>query len=133
MATNFSRTNPDDKETPEDVQRLLLELCNLADEEDRDVRNNLIRVLRKLKYFWDGYTQLWWSEVAHDWRSLDTSYDSYQTYDAGWYDKPVNVFRAYLETIIAALSTTIPAVKCTPDDAENPLDITTAKASDRIG
>jgi hypothetical protein len=125
------RTNADDKDTSEEVQRLLLELCECADDEDRAVRERQIRQWRKLKFFWDGFTQLWWSDVAHDWRTPDSSYDSSQ-YDASWYDKPVNIFRAYLESIIAALSVTIPPVKCFPDDAESALDLTTAKGGDKI-
>ena len=52
--------------------------------------------------------------------------------DQGYYDKPVNVYRAYLESIIAALSVTVPPITCYPDDADNPLDVTTAKAGDKI-
>ena len=52
--------------------------------------------------------------------------------DQGFYDKPVNVYRAYLESIIAALSITVPPVVCYPDDADNPLDLSTAKAGNKI-
>lgn len=74
---------------------------------------------------------MWWSEVAHDWRIFDQ--EQYANLgDSSAYEKSVNIFRAYLESLIAAMSVTIPHVKCYPDDAENSLDLSTAKAGDRI-
>jgi len=100
--------------------------CN---NEDRAVRERQIRTWRRLKLFWEGFQRVWYSEVAHDWRIWDQEQD--QQTDQSYYDRPVNVFRAYLESIIAALSVTVPPVKCYPDDADNPLDLTTAKAGDK--
>ena len=121
MATNL----PDDK-----IQRLLKEVVDHFDKEDVAVRERQIRTWRRLKLFWEGFQKAWYSEVAHDWRIWDenTEDDSDQSY----YDKPINVFRAYLESIIAALSVTVPPIKCFPDDADNPLDLSTARAGDRI-
>ena len=83
-----------------------------------------------MKLFWEGFQNVWYSEVAHDWRIWDEAQD--QNTDQGYYDKPVNVFRAYLESIIAALSIIVPPVKCYPDDADNSLDLITARAGDQI-
>lgn len=120
------------KEQSEEIQRLLTTVCDHFDKEDRAVRERQIRQWKKLKYYWDGFHRLWWSEVAHDWRVYDTQDTTTQPNDDSFYDKSVNVFRAYLESIIAALSVTIPAIKCYPDDADNPLDISTAQAGDKI-
>jgi len=119
------------KEVPEHIQRLLREVVDHFDKEDRAVRERQIRLWKKLKYYWNGFQRVWWSEVAHDWRVYDVQYMD-QTGDASFYDKPVNIFRAYLESIIAALSVTVPSINCAPDDADNPLDISTAKAGDTI-
>jgi ssDNA-binding Zn-finger/Zn-ribbon topoisomerase 1 len=118
------------KETPEEVQRLLKEIVTHFDKEDRQIRERQIRTWRRLKLFWEGFQKAWYSEVAHDWRI----WDEVQTDDTqqSYYDKPINVFRAYLESIIAALSVTIPPIKCFPDDADNTLDLATAKAGDKI-
>ena len=116
---------PDD-----DIQRLLVEVVNHFDKEDIAVRNRQIRTWRRLKLFWEGFQKAWYSEVAHDWRIWDEA-QSDDT-DQSYYDKPVNVFRAYLESIIAALSVTVPPIKCFPDDADNPLDLSTARAGDKI-
>jgi len=114
----------------EEVQRLLREVVDHFDKEDASIRERQIRTWRQLKLAWDGYSRIWFSEVAHDWRIFDAS----QTGDTeqAAYDKPVNVFRAYLESIIAALSVTVPPIKCYPDDADNTLDLSTARAGDKI-
>lgn len=98
--------------------------------EDSATRERQIRQYKKLKLLWEGFTQIWYDEVAHDWRIWDDQ-ETTGT-DQSAYDKPVNVFRAYLESIIAALSVLVPPIKCFPDDADNPLDLQTAKAADKI-
>jgi len=115
----------------DEEKRLLKQIVDHFENEDRDVRDRQIRLWKRLKLMWDGFHRIWYSEVAHDWRVWDEVQD-YDTSNQEYYDKPINVFRAYLETIIAALSTTIPPIKCYPDDADSPLDIATANAGDKI-
>lgn len=117
------------KEYPEDIQKLLKSVYDECVLEDRATRERQIRSWKRLKLIWEGFTQVWYSEVAHDWRiwdSVDTETDQAS------YDKPINIFRAYLESIIAALSIVTPKVKSYPDDADNPLDLITARAGDKI-
>lgn len=119
------------KKLTDKQKELLKQLVEHYDKEDRDIRDTQIKTWRKLKLYWEGFQNIWYSEVAHDWRIWDqnqSSEDSNQAY----YDKRVNVFRAYLESIIAALSVTVPPIKCFPDDADNPLDLATARAGDII-
>ncbi len=113
-----------------EIQRLLKEVVTHFDKEDVATRERQIRTWRRLKLFWEGFQKAWYSEVAHDWRIWDEveGDDTEQSY----YDKPINVFRAYLESIIAALSVTVPPIKCFPDDADNTLDLSTARAGDKI-
>lgn len=123
-----------EQKTPENVQRLLKTVLDHFDKEDRQVRERLLRVYKKLKFYWSGFQRIYWSETAHDWRINNLAYleNTSTTQDAQFYDKQVNVFKAYLDSIIAALSITIPPVSCYPDDADNANDIETAKAGDRI-
>jgi len=118
--------------TDKRIQDLLKQVADHFDQEDRAVRERQLRDWRRLKLLWEGFTRIWYSEVAHDWRIWDENVVNSDT-DQEFYDKPINVFRAYLESIIAALSVTVPGIKCYPDDAENPLDLMTAKAGDKIG
>ena len=113
------------------VQDLLKQVADHFDQEDRAVRERQLRDWRRLKLLWEGFTRVWYSEVAHDWRIWDENTAGADT-DQEFYDKPINIFRAYLESIIAALSITVPGIKCYPDDADNPLDLMTAKAGDKI-
>lgn len=113
------------------TQALLKQIVDHFDDEDRAVRDRQIRQWRRLKLMWENIQHTYYSEVAHDWR-IPESERAGQDSDQGFYDKPVNVFRAYLESIIAALSVTVPPITCYPDDADNPLDIATAKAGDKI-
>lgn len=115
----------------EEIQQLLKEVVTHFDKEDTAVRERQIRTWRRLKLFWEGFQKAWYSEVAHDWRIWNEETDDSDT-DQSYYDKPINVFRAYLESIIAALSITVPPIKCYPDDADNGLDLSTAKAGDKI-
>lgn len=119
------------KVIPEDVKRLLKQVADHFDQEDRPARERQLRTWRRLKLVWEGFQRTWYSEVAHDWRIWDENITDSDN-DQSYYDKPINVFRAYLESIIAALSITVPSIKCYPDDADNPLDLSTAKAGDKI-
>lgn len=117
------------KEYSEEIQLILKKLVDHFDREDNAVRERQLLQYRKLKLFWDGYSRVWYDSVAHDWRIYDENQDSS---DQAYYDKPINVFRAYLESIIAALSVLVPPIKCYPDDADDILDLDTAKAGDKI-
>ena len=119
-------------DVPEEIQKLLKKVVTHFAAEDVAVRERQLRQYKQLKYYWNGFQRLWWSEVAHDWRVFDDVNQSAATSDQSFYDKRVNVFKAYLESIIAALSVTVPPIKCFPDDADNPEDIETAKAGDII-
>jgi len=115
----------------EELRVSLKSIIDHFDQEDRSVRDRQIRLWRRLKLYWDGFQRVWFSETAHDWR-IDDDIQSDTDHQNEYYDKPVNVFQAYLQSIIAALSVTVPPVKCSPDDADNPLDMSTAKAGNSI-
>lgn len=115
----------------DEVCSLLKTVANHFNDEDRATRERQIRQWRRLKLYWNNFSQIYWSEKAQDYRIYNRDTNSADT-DQDYYDKPVNMFKAFLETIIAALSVQIPAINCVPDDADNPLDISTAKAGDKI-
>ena len=121
----------DKDQKKEKISRLLKSVVDHFDQEDRAVRERQLRDCRQLKLLWEGFTRIWYSEVAHDWRVYDAEINNDDS-NQEFYDKPINIFRAYLESIIAALSVTVPGIKCYPDDADNPLDLITAKAGDKI-
>lgn len=115
----------------DECSHLLKTVADYFDKEDRMTRERQIRHWRRLKLYWNNFSQIYWSEVAHDYRIYNRDVNATDT-DQDYYDKPVNIFKAFLETIIAALSVQIPAIACVPDDADSTLDISTAKAGDEI-
>lgn len=126
----MAKEKKDSPEVFDEISALLKTVANHFELEDLATRERQIRRWRRLKLYWNNFSQIYWSETAHDYKLFNSSSagDTNQDY----YDKPVNVFKAFLETIIAALSIQIPAINCVPDDAENPLDMSTAKAGDKI-
>lgn len=127
----MSRENLVKDKLSDELRRALKTVVDHFDKEDQLVRQRQLRTWKKMKYYWVGMSRLWWSEVAHDWRVYDLQ-NSQNLNDAAFYDKPVNVFRAYLESIIAVLSVTLPSIKCLPDNSDEPTDRLTAKAGDKI-
>jgi len=115
----------------DEIASLLKSVCTHFDNEDRVTRERQIRHWRRLKLYWNNFSQVYWNEVAHDYRIFNREVNATDS-DQDYYDKPVNIFKAFLETVIAALSIQIPAITCVPEDAENPLDTLTAKAGDEI-
>jgi len=119
------------KELDDRTKKLVKALVDHFDNEDRAVRDRQIKVWRRLKLLWENIQHTYYSEVNHDWRMPEWDKSGSDS-DQAYYDKSVNIYRAYLESIIAALSITVPPITCYPDDADNPLDISTAKAGDKI-
>lgn len=122
----------DDTVLSANLKRALKNIIDEFEREDQSTRERQLREWKKLKYMWAGLSNLYWSETAHDWRTFDLNNINQGNNDAGYYDKPINMFKGMLESIIAALSASVPGLKCFPDDAQNPGDILTAKAGDRI-
>lgn len=120
------------KRLDDETKRLLKQVVDHFDAEDRIVREQQLRKCRRLKLYWNNFSQIYWSESARDYRIYGADDLANAGVDQDYYDRPINVFRAFLETIIAALAIQIPGIVCVPDDAENPADLSTAKAGDKI-
>lgn len=125
-------------EISEELQGALLNLRRKFDIEDRSVRNIQIRISKKLEEYFKGIQVLFWDDLASDWRSPqfassgNLSPNANIDADLGIYPKIVNIYRAYGESIIAALTTGLPYVRFYPEDADNSDDITTGKAFSRV-
>lgn len=116
---------------PERIQKLLCKVTSHFELEDKDVRDRQIRIWKKQKLLWNGDLP-YWDNAAHDWRVWDAQSVEDGNFDSAYYDKRPNVYKAFGETIISSLSVTVPPIICYPDDAENSLDLSTARAGDKI-
>lgn len=116
------------------IQNNLKTLTDRFRLEDKSVRERQLRQWKRLNCMWEGFFNTWWDSVAHDWRVWDLqNFNSNSgNSDGGYYDRPANIFKALLESIIAALSVSVPGIIGTPDDADNPLDLQTAKVASKI-
>lgn len=122
------------KYTEEDPVKIDLKtVCDYFYEEDLATRQIQVRYWKRLKYYWNNFSQVFWSEAENSYKVWGRdNVDGDGTNDQSYYDRPVNVFKAFLETIIAALSVNIPTISCVPDNADNPNDLATARAGNEI-
>ena len=127
MHKNYEDLNLTDQEIAD-----VLEMRDHFWKEDTAIRQLQLQKLRRLKFFWNNITNIWLDSVAHDWRVGNPDDVNGSSSDQAYYDQRINVFKAYLESIFAALSILVPPVKAVPDNAENSDDIETAKAADKI-
>ena len=124
-----------DKELSEDLQKVLYDLVLFYEREDEGTRKEQIKEWKRNNNYWAGVQQIFWDELKDDWQSPAQfmNYNSTSPSEEGpFYDFVMNIYKAHGESIIAALSTSIPTVRFPPDDAEDDNDIQTSKTYDRI-
>lgn len=117
---------------PEELRKALKDVTDDLDKEQKPIRELHIIEWKKHDYYWNNLQNIWWSVSAKDWRPYEEGIrgdDNLEDEDIG---KVINIYRAYGESIIAALSSTIPGVRFAPDNADSPEDISTAKAYGKI-
>ena len=127
------------KELPKNVDKFLKDVVKACEIEDDYIRNLQIKTWKKLEEYWHGIQFLFWSEIAQDWATPDNGIAvgilGEETRDSvgPFYDYVINIYKAHGESIIAALSQSIPAVEWFPDDADETDDVTTANAKTHLG
>lgn len=134
----MTNTDQNNENLPENLQLALKEIVRQKELEDDAIRKQQIRQWKKADRFWHGIQFIYWSETQEDWISpvsvgtngLETGNDDDS--DGAFYDYVVNIYRAHGESIIAALSAQVPAVRFPPDDADNEDDRQTAKVYNQV-
>lgn len=126
------------KELPKNVQSYLKSIVTSCELEDEYVRSLQIKTWKKNEEFWHGIQFLFWSEIANDWltpeNGLQVGILGEETRDSvgPFYDYVVNDFKAHGESIIAALSQSVPTYEYFPDDADNTDDLSAAQAKNHL-
>lgn len=128
MNEQDSGTQEDDK-----LKKVLREIVDYYEAEEKTEREEIVREFRQLDLYFRGFQDLALNAVSRDW--IDLSTGSKRTSDNPLdrtyrKRKAINVQRADIESIIAALTATIPTTKFFPADAQNPLDIQAAAHHD---
>jgi len=132
-----SKYGTNNENLPENLQRAFAEIIRQLEQEDDNVRKQQIRQWKKNDRFWHGIQYIFWSETQQDWIApINTRWDdttgNREDAEGPFYDYVVNIYKAHGESIIAALSAQVPAVRFPPDDANNEDDLQTAKTYDRV-
>jgi hypothetical protein len=130
IAQQKAQQEAEDEE--ENLNDIILELVKKAEKEDEDIRWPLLRRCKRNNYYFNNIQKIFFDEVARDYRTIDSAVAELAKFGPVDDIKTVNVYRAFAESLIAALAVEPPAVEFAPDDAENPDDIQSASAYSRI-
>lgn len=115
------------------IKKALKVVKEKLEQGEKSVRDGIVRDAKRLEMFWRGIQNAYWSEVAHDWRVPSSS--DLQDLFPGMTDvnsKVINIYKAYGESIIAAMTVGLPVTRFFPDDADNPEDLTASKSFTKI-
>lgn len=118
-----------------DEEKRAIQACvTMLEKDDQYIRERNIRQWKKNAEYWRLNQFIYWSEIALDYRNIQNFQEPTGNDDDNDQVPPKTfpIYRAYGESLIAAMSASIPTVLFFPDDANNPDDITTAKAYSMI-
>jgi len=129
--------NANNEDLPEELQKCLLEIIHKYEEEDSWIRKQQIKLWKKNENFWHGVQFTFWSETHQDWLApADARWlaedEGREDAEGPYYDYVINIYKAHGESIIAALSAEVPAVRFPPDDADNAEDLITSRVYSNI-
>jgi hypothetical protein len=114
---------PVEETNTEDIEEALNALVEHYDSREESVRITRARILKLLDYYWQGIQNVFWNEAGTDYTPITES----DLNDNEELPKIINIYKAYGESIIAALSNATPKVRYFPQDADKHDDILTAK------
>jgi hypothetical protein len=113
--------------TEEEKEGILSDLCNKACQRDLTSYRLEIRDSWKARYFWRGNQYLLPGKNGA-WVLPQLILVGGQSYDD--HNQETNIYLAYGDTIIAALTAGTPSVRFEPDDPRNPADVQAADSAD---
>lgn len=125
-------------EVSEELQGILRQLVDGFDKEDGSIRQNQVRLWKKLEEYWRGLQMIFWSAADQSWISADSVNfnDVFSPEEVSQlgpiYDYVVDIYKAHGESIIAALAANIPSLRYRPDDADDESDRMTARTYTKI-
>lgn len=119
----------------DELEDLFLTLLLTFDRHDEFTRDFQVRVAARNDLFVKGIQNVYFSELAHDYRTIP-DISEFDDYDDDLDSKIVNILKPYRESIVAALTVGVPTTRFYPEDADNSDDLfaarTYSKAADLI-
>jgi hypothetical protein len=119
------------KDIPENLQKAIFALKQDIEAEERLYRPAHLRMYKEQELYYEGVTDIFWNETIGEFGVLSRETDA----EGRPFDDPirnVNIYRAHVESIIAALTASVPIDKYMPEDPDQPNDISTAKTYSAI-
>jgi predicted RNA-binding Zn-ribbon protein involved in translation (DUF1610 family) len=133
LAAEEEKARQAEEELEKELDDILRDLIkNHAEKEDIDLRYTPLNIWKRNTLYFNNIQNIFLDPIAQDYRTLNSILDELTRDGANLDIKIINVYRAYIESVVAALTVDIPAVEFTPDDAENNDDIETAKTYEKI-
>jgi len=117
---------------PPELRKALIDTTTQLEIQQKTIRQRNIMEWKQLDFYWQGLQNIFWSDAARDWRPYEEGISEESGISENDIGRIVNIYRAFGESIIAGLSGAVPGVRFSPDDADNPDDISTAKAYGKI-
>jgi hypothetical protein len=124
---------PKDENDDNETDEFLKELCKLAEDEDQDLRWRLIRLWKRNDYYFNNIQKIYFDETARDYRTIGSALAELNQSNVSDDIKTINIYRAIIESLVAALAVEPPNTDFPPENAEDPDDLQTSEAYGRIG
>lgn len=128
------------KDIDKELARFVKTISDKCESENKDSYNQALALYRRNELWYHGLQFVYWDYNSNDWAippSLNypfgqnsTSPDERGTGD--YYDYVINIIKAHGDNFIAALSSQIPTTLFPPADTDNPDDISTSRAYNKL-
>ena len=122
--------NEADQELPDSSASFLTHILDMHVEADMSIRQDYLARWQLNQLYWDGEQDIYFDHRHSSWRSISDNDEYIERDDDDVEDTStgaINFYRSRGESIIAAMTNSIPATQFFPDDADDPSDIATAK------
>jgi predicted RNA-binding Zn-ribbon protein involved in translation (DUF1610 family) len=119
----------------------VLDLVKTCEIEDEYVRSYQLATWRRNDCYWESIQNIFWADNIGEWASIgpgglsvgmDTGEEEGRADFGPLYDYVFNIYTAHGESIVAALSQSVPWLEFFPDNSDNPSDLITAKHKTKL-
>lgn len=120
----------EDKQIPDNIQRLV-GIVDALQLEDKSNRLEYLREIKRRELYTQDHQFLFWDEQSEDFIYDPAELGERTGLDPSLFNRHYNIYRGYLESIVAALSVATPSIQFLPQDGDNVDDIRAARAKSR--
>jgi len=129
-----SDKDPKESEAKKEEREFLKHVVDHYEKQEKAERQFRVRGWKKLELMFRGFQKLIWDETSRDFVTPEGMLKRAQEdgVDPKVYERIINIYRAHVESIIAAVTASYPQTRFDPENADDPLDISTAKEYTKI-